>query len=235
MVATLRLRQRKDKFKYLLKILATPSQRKHAYRWLRSQRANYLVGAKLPWITFDAIDYLERHVACGSKVFEYGSGSSTLFWLRLDAQCTSVEHDPQWFSLIRERVGACDRLDYRLVSPEPCDGTPCGDIADPNQYASGDRTFRGYSFKRYVQQIDEFADASFDIVSIDGRARPSCVMHGAAKIKPGGLLILDNADREYYTEKTRSYLQEFQPQAFYGVGPCGWWMWRTDIYTRRRP
>jgi len=39
------------------------------------------VGDRAPWITFGARRRLERMVAAGARVFEYGAGDSTLFFL----------------------------------------------------------------------------------------------------------------------------------------------------------
>jgi hypothetical protein len=218
-----------------LRILASQSQRKHAYRWLCSLQENYLVDAKIPWITFDAIVYLEQHLEKAIRVFEYGSGGSTLFWLGFQAVCTSVEHDPQWFALIRDRVGNSSQLDYRLVLPEIDDmPAPNRNVADPQQYLSASPPFRNHTFRSYVGQIDDSPDDFFDVVLIDGRARPACIMHSATKVKLGGLLILDNAERSYYTVKTLSYLKNFHRKVFFGVGPCGLAMWQTDMYIRQK-
>ncbi len=47
----------------------------------------------------------------------------------------------------------------------------------------------------YADAIEEFADGSFDFVLVDGNICLSCVRKALAKLKPGGILILDNAER----------------------------------------
>ena len=37
-----------------------------------------------------------------------------------------------------------------------------------------------------------------DLVIVDGRARPACAQHGAARVRPGGHLVLDNCERAHY-------------------------------------
>jgi hypothetical protein len=235
-VTRMKLASAKRIISYLLVILVSRSQRKHAYRWLQSLKLNYLLDAKVPWITFDTIDFLEQWLRPkrNLKVFEWGSGGSTLFWLKFNATLISVEHEPQWFASIRGRICASENFDCRIVPPERAALSLTADPADPTSYLSTDPLFQGYTFKNYASQIDAFPDRYFDVVMIDGRARPSCIMHSAGKVRLGGLLILDNADRLYYTAKTKEFLEDFTCQQFYGVGPCGRWMWRTDIYTRRR-
>jgi hypothetical protein len=218
---------------FLLKIIVSPSQRKHVYRWLISHRHNYLPDARIPWITFDAIDYLEGCLFPWAKVFEYGSGGSTLFWLNHGAECVSIEHNPDWYKLMHPRLEGMDRIDYRLVPSEPGEDKEARDIADPNLYLSEDVLSRGYNFKNYVCQIDPFPDNIFDIVLIDGRARPSCIKHACKKVRIGGLLVLDNSDREYYLRMTAILLQDFDRRIFRGVTPGVTSFTETSVFARR--
>lgn len=212
-------------------IAASSDQRKHLPAWLRSLTPNYLLSAPSPWLTFDAIEFIGKHIPLPQRVFEYGSGGSTLFWLSLGATCVSIEHDPQWYDVVKQRCRSRSELTYKLVPPEPADSN--ADVADPAEYASADQRYREHSFYHYVSQIDHFPDGTFDVVLVDGRARPSCIAHSAAKVKSGGLLVLDNAERDYYLSRTRNYLEPFGEQGFWGVGPAGWNMWRTVVFVRR--
>ncbi len=215
-------------------LLRSPTQRKHIFRWLGSLRANYLLDHRTPWIVFDAIDFMESIPLEGKRVFEYGSGGSTLFWLKRGAECVSIEHDVRWHELIRDRLKDASRIDYRLVRPEPTQDRGTADPADPDRYASDDPSFSDQSFKNYVCQIDAFPDASFDVVLIDGRARPACIKHSVSKVKVGGFIILDNAERTYYLAQTKDRLVNFKRREFVGAGPISQFFTRTDIYARLR-
>lgn len=217
-----------------LRLLRNPSQRKHFWRWLASFQNDYFLERRQPWLVFDVIDYLGSLPLEGKRVFEYGSGGSTLFWLSHRMQCVSVEHDPSWYDLVRVRAGAAADIDYRLVQPEKNDLGETMDIADPMSYLSDDSAFRGYSFKNYASQIDAFPSDYFDLVLVDGRARPACIMHSVPKIKVNGLLILDNAERLYYTEKTSVYLEGFRRMSFDGAVPAAYHMSRTNVYVREQ-
>jgi hypothetical protein len=210
-------------------------QRRHLLRWLRSAGPEYLLDEPSPWMTFDAIEVLDAYLRPGMRVFEYGSGGSTLFWAKKQAAVVSVEHDPEWYGSVRDRLGPSSPVDYRLMQPEPGRITADSDPGDPLAYASEDPKSRQSNFRKYVTQIDEFADATFDLISIDGRARPSCIMHAAPKVKPGGLLVLDNADRPYYLERTREFLGAFEECVYPGVQPSTRHVSQTNIYVRSRP
>lgn len=220
--------------RFWLKIMLNPGQRKYANRWLLSRKKNYLLNAPSPWLTFDAITYLERFLSKGSRIFEYGSGGSTLFWLKFEPlEVVSVEHDNDWFVLLSRRLGRSQVLDYRLVPAEKSTNQVL-DPSNPLCYQSEDASFKDCNFKKYASQIDDFPDDYFDAILIDGRARPSCIMHSVSKVKINGLLVLDNAERLYYTSQTQIYLEDFTCRDFYGVGPQVPWMWQTNVYVREK-
>ena len=214
---------------FILHLLRSHTQRKHIFRWIKSLQPDYLLDHPSPWLTFDAIDILNSLTLKGKKVFEYGSGGSTLFWLNHGAECVSIEHNPDWYNVMQPRLKGMAGIDYRLVLPEPAEDKEALDIADPSLYLS---ELRGYSFRNYACQIDSFPDNFFDIVLIDGRARPACIMHSVSKIKQGGCLVLDDAARSYYTSQAGAYLQQFDRLEFVGVRPTQTEIGRTDIYTR---
>ncbi len=218
---------------YLAAILSTPGQRRHAVRWLRSRRSHFLLETPSPWLTFDAIEGIRARMADGMRIFEYGSGGSTLFWLQWRVDLCSVEHDPEWHEVVVGKLPPSARMDYRLVRPEPfAEHNLRSDPADPLAYVSSDDRSRGMGFRRYASQIDEFPDGHFDLVLVDGRARPSCILHAAPKVKPGGLLVLDNADRDYYLARLGETLRGFARETHFGVGPRDALMWRTDFYVK---
>jgi hypothetical protein len=216
-------------------IVRSPSQRRHALRWLESLRKGYLLDKPSPWITFDAIDFvsdfIRRQKARGEplRVFEYGSGGSTLFWQGHGAECISIEHDATWSEIVRSRIDP-RRVDYRLIAPRQTEEGGSRDPADPTAYASS--ASRTLDFRDYASAIDAFPDRYFPIVLVDGRARPSCMMHAAPKVQARGLLVLDNADREYYTSKLGKYLTSFRRIELAGVVPNTMGFTRTDVYVR---
>jgi hypothetical protein len=61
-------------------------------------------GHPVPWYTFPAVEYLEQLDFKGRKVFEYGSGNSTLWWLAKGANVASVENDRDWYERLRPQV-----------------------------------------------------------------------------------------------------------------------------------
>jgi hypothetical protein len=220
--------------RFLLRILAHPSQRRHVLRWLLSFRDDYFLRKRRPWLVFDAIAYLDSLSLSYRHVFEYGSGGSTLYWLSRNAQVVSIEHDQHWFQIVSEHCRPANSLDYRWIPPRLGGNTTLtADPADPDGYTSTDTRWRRFDFYDYVSQIDAFPDAYFDVVLIDGRARPSCIKHSISKVQVGGLIVLDNAEIEHYLARTRDLLRSFDEHEFFGIGPATLLMWKTVIFVRR--
>lgn len=224
-----------ESFRFSTNIVCNPAQRKYFGRWIASMQRDYFTRQHKPWLTFEAIDILENLDLRNKLVFEYGSGGSTLFWLDKGAQVISIEHDREWYQRVRTITADNPQLDYRLIEAEKIENARADirrDPSNPSQYLSDDSAFIGYHFRQYVEQIDEFADQFFDLVLIDGRARPSCITHAARKVKVGGYLVLDNADRAYYLAHTAHALVNFECRKTEGVGPGVNLLSCTSLYHR---
>lgn len=164
----------------------------------------------VPWLTFPAIDFLEKHIKENARVFEYGGGGSSLFFLKKAEKVVTVEHDPAWFDLLKKNIpdNRFCNWEGRLLLPEhPVDSTGL-DQSKPDNYFSGVMAFQNATFRAYATSIDNFPDEYFDVVLVDGRARASCLHHAVGKVKNGGYLILDNAERKYYLKHNASLLQD---------------------------
>jgi hypothetical protein len=182
-------------------------------KWRKSlQAGNDSISNELPWINFPAIDFLKKYLKHGMKVFEYGGGGSTLFFLSNGCSVSTVEHSPEWFhnieSIIKNKYPGL--WDGNLIVSEKNTRSGSLDISNPDDYASDDAAFSKDTFKAYASNIGRFPDTTFDVVLVDGRARPSCMGHAISKVKYGGLLILDNSERKYYLgdEGLRELLQQ---------------------------
>jgi hypothetical protein len=194
---------------------------------------------ELPWITLLAHDYIAKYLKAKGKpketvhIFEYGSGGSSLFFLKY-GQVVSVEHDEEWFNKVRNYIESRQLKGWRgeLIKPEPPDPSLMSpSTSNPYHYFSSD--FKNFSFKRYSSFIDTFPDNTFDLVLVDGRSRPSCIYHSLSKVKPGGLLVLDNAEREYYLADNIIDPSKFELKlSSYGAVICSDAFSQTNIYLK---
>ena len=191
-------------------------------RWMKALRSkSTTMQDRLPWLSFPAIDVLERSLKSTNKVFEFGGGGSTLFWIDRVAEVVTVEHDGPWFGILNEHVKGDLRAKWNGHHVPANDGDLMSppDPADPMHYASTDEASEGKNYKDYATVIDTYPDGYFDVVLIDGRARTSCLYHAVPKVRTGGLLVLDNAERTHYTEKNGDALSNFEV-VLSGMAPC---------------
>jgi hypothetical protein len=153
-----------------------------------------------PWMTFDAIKWLDSVLCPEMRIFEYGSGGSSLFFSRRVREVVSAEHNPHWFECISRVMleQKCSNWKGILAPPEREEGSDNREPSDPFGYVSSDEEFRGFSFKRYVNSIHEYPTGNFDLIVVDGRARPSCIAASLNKSKKW--ILIDNTERSYYLE-----------------------------------
>jgi hypothetical protein len=53
-----------------------------------------------PWIADGAIDHLRGHVTSETRIFEWGAGASTLWFVANGAKVTSYETEQEWIDLV---------------------------------------------------------------------------------------------------------------------------------------
>lgn len=122
----------------------------------------------LPWLTDQAIDFLEELIKNKShiKILEFGSGGSTLWFAKKNVGLVSIEHDENWYKKVNEELNKIGlNVDYRLIK------------------------------KNYFEVCNEFPDEHFDLVLIDAKDRVDCIKRAMRILKRGAFLMLDNAER----------------------------------------
>ena len=189
---------------------------------------------RIPWISYPAIKMLEKILKPEMRVFEWGVGGSTLFFSARVRQLVSIEHDLQWAEKIRTAMELNDLAwELFVVPPGPSENRRVGDPGNPEFYASALEACIGLSFHAYATVIDRFPDNFFNLILIDGRSRISCAFHGISKIKRGGYLLLDDAERPRYAWIHRE-MQRLGWKTFNLVGPapCEWNFRQTGCWQR---
>jgi predicted O-methyltransferase YrrM len=68
-----------------------------------------------PWISYDAQAVLARHLGPESRVLEFGSGMSTVWFASRAGYVVSLEHDRHWYELIGRRLERFGNVEYRHV------------------------------------------------------------------------------------------------------------------------
>jgi hypothetical protein len=163
--------------------------------WLGSQFAIHdaaaLARMDVPWWTLPAIDAVERWIAARNgdvRVFEYGSGASTVWLARRAAHVVSVEHNVG-FAKVAGPMLTLPNVELRVIEPVRADAT--------NRAGSGRRGYEDYDFSAYVDSIADGA-SRYDLIVVDGRARDACLRRAWDCLDAGGLVVFDNSRRRRY-------------------------------------
>jgi hypothetical protein len=190
---------------------------RHAGAWFRDRFDREPPSRQgLPWIAWPCIDFLEARLKPTHRIFEWGGGGSTLFFLKKGCFVSTVESDRGWLEQIETEVNklgseARARWDLRWV---PAQGNDDPLIAD------------------YVAQIH--AGGPWDVVMVDGWSRRRCFYEAHNELNRGGALILDNADQRQYSD-IPSTMAGWEHHPFRGLGVARSWTTQTDAYVLVRP
>lgn len=188
-----------------------------------------------PWLPYLVTDYIRRLKP--KRVFEWGSGESTLFFFGLGVRnLISVEHSQEWFDSTNKKLSDNNTIhvSYYLIPYES--GSLGSDKANPSHYRSGSTNLGDVNFKRYVSVIDSYG--KFDLILIDGMTRASCLYRAFNHVAEGGCIVLDNTgDRPYYLEQTAHLFGNWESGweriTFMGYGPILDYKWETSIFINK--
>lgn len=70
---------------------------------------------QVPWISYDAQADVARALSPQSRVLEFGSGMSTMWYAGRAKRVVSIEDHQGWFDLIARQVRALSNVDYRFA------------------------------------------------------------------------------------------------------------------------
>ena len=147
-------------------------------RWFASLFAIYetdrMIGLDLPWwnvaATREIADFLKARPA--ARVFEYGSGASTVWLARRAGEVVTVEHDEAWLRRFERQTGGHPNVTllHRAIGEGP---------------------------QAYVGAIEEVG-GQFDLIVVDGRHRAACLAQAIPHLARGGIVLFDDSGRPRY-------------------------------------
>lgn len=123
----------------------------------------------LPWIAYTSINMLKCVLNKKSRVLEFGSGMSTIWYAKHAGEVFSVEDYLPWYEKITNviKVENIDNITYTFVDKES--------------------DYYGYMSENV---------GGFDLVMVDGLYRSKCISNASKLVRPGGILYLDNSDKD---------------------------------------
>lgn len=146
--------------------------------------------ARLPWLVFSSTSFIAPLVK-GKRVFEFGSGMSTLWFADHCKEVVSVESNPEWAKLVAQKTRGLNHAHLIYA----------GTKSD------------------YLEAIER-AGGNFDVILIDGLYRNECVQIARSYLNPGGMVVVDNTDVELGLDQTtRETFADSQIRVFRGWAP----------------
>lgn len=134
-----------------------------------------------------AVEALSQIVGPGMDVFEWGSGGSTLWLARRARRVVTVDHSAEWHRKVSEAAQEHSLPVEALLRPA---------VPSPGCDHSGGHNWAmpGCDFSAYVAAISGL----YDFILVDGRARNMCFQAALGHLRPGGYLVLHDAERDRY-------------------------------------
>ncbi len=148
---------------------------------------------RVPSLNREASEQLENLITPESKVFEFGTGGSTIWLAGRVKELVSVEHNKAWFNILKEGFISDfgeipGNVIILLLNRTLNDRWIVSETTGENI---------GLDFTDYILR---YPDDYFDLVIVDGRARNSCIANSLSKVKPGGYIMLDDVQRPCYAQ-----------------------------------
>jgi len=159
----------------------------------------------IPWFTYPAIDFLAGRLNKNLKVFEFGSGNSSLFFAKRVSSITSVEHNKEWFEKIKNSLPENSVIHH----------------------------VESKSSEQYLQPFIKIG-RKFDIIIIDGIFRNECLIESINFLAGESVIILDDSERVDYAEGKNFLLNKnFKRIDFNGISPGLLYQKSTSIFYRQ--
>ena len=161
--------------------------------WLESFRTKSACdknGSPLPWVTLPFVSFVEARLTKSMRIFEFGSGNSTLFFAPRVASVSSAEHNAEWFSAITSK--APRNVTLLKVAQE-----------NPELYAAA-----------YEPGV------LYDLILIDAQHRNECCLSAPDHLSINGVIVLDDSERVEYEKGISHLANiGFKRLDFFGIAP----------------
>lgn len=170
------------------------------------------IDLELPWISYAAIDFLEDWLAPEMTVCEFGSGGSTCFFARRVSWVYSIEDNAEWYVRVK------DKLEEKGLNNVTLMHCPF-DFKNP----------RGFENSDYLNSMP---DGDLDVIVIDSSeewtpVRPMIFAHAEIRIKPGGIIVMDDSWRY---QSLRAHNSAKAVETFKSAGPGRPGVTTTDVF-----
>lgn len=148
------------------------------FPYLKNKIALHLYYRKYPdapWLTCKAAEILSDWLKAEDRGIEWGSGRSTIWLAQKVDRLISIEHYEPWYERTKQTLNnkAINNVELLYIP----------------------RVIPEIMRQEYVEVATRLPKQSLDFALVDGTLRDRCVEAAVELLKPGGLLVIDNAER----------------------------------------
>lgn len=161
------------------------------FRSALSQRAVSNTGSAIPWLTYPAIDFLQRRDFSTSDILEFGGGQSTIYWAHIANSVTCFEENQEWSQYIEQNTGE----NTSVILTEGEKDTQV----------------------EFVNSALNRSNKTFDVIIIDGLHRAPLFETAANRLNRRGMIICDNAEGYGFQDQWSRF--DLLRVDFYGFAP----------------
>ena len=167
-------------------------------------------GDYVPWMTYEAIDFLKKIIKPEWQLFEFGCGASTLFFSQKVKKLVTIETNSLWKNLIDKKNQHKTEIILML------DG-----INNPE-------------YEKSAINYSTESCCKFDLIIIDSIKRYNCAINSIDAINEEGIIILDDSERKNYNKIFDFFTHHgFKRIDFWGIAPAGLKIKNTSFFTRK--
>ena len=167
-------------------------------------------GNYVPWMTYEAIDFLKITIKPDWQLFEFGCGASTLFFSQKVKKLVTIETNPLWKNLIDKKNQHKTEIILML------DG-----INNPE-------------YEKSAINYSTESRCKFDLIIIDSIKRYNCAINSIDAISEEGIIVLDDSERKNYNKIFDFFTHHgFKRIDFWGIAPAGLKIKNTSFFTRK--
>lgn len=133
-----------------------------------NQKAISNTGSAIPWLTYPAIDFLQRRDFSNSDILEFGGGQSTVYWSHVANSVTCFEENHTWSKYIDLNTG--ENTSVILT--------------------------KGHKDEQvdFINSTLKNINRTFDVIIIDGLHRAPLFETAVKMLNRHGMIICDNAE-----------------------------------------
>ncbi len=193
--------------KYLPNVLST---------YLQS-RKNFILKRPIPFLVYEAINFLDSVLSPNAKVLEFGGGNSSLWFLSKQCHLTSIEHSKPWIDEIKRHITI-------------------------NQNQFDQETLKQFNFLQMEGQetldyVKAQSNELYDVILVDSTVasnnRYHCIKAAIQKLKTGGWMILDNSDHPNNWPAQEFMNAQFERVRYTGFAPMGLTISQTSFWQKK--